>query len=70
MCSDVAEKLKDESLLQMPECIPPPGKLVLVLCCQDNYIGYRDQTGKWRHAVHDKELMNVVGWCALSAKGW
>jgi hypothetical protein len=66
----VATKLNDDWTLQAQEALPRAGQLVLVLCCQDHYIGYRDDQGRWRHAVLHKELMGVVGWCALSAKGW
>ncbi len=67
---DVAERCKDELVRVEPENLPPAGKLVIVLCWKENTIGYRDEQGRWRHALYHKELNGVVGWCALSAKGW
>ncbi len=66
----VAEKLRNQIVRLDCDNFPPSGKLVLVMCWQENHIGYRDQEGRWRHAVLHKELLDVVGWCALSAKGW
>jgi len=65
----VAQTLKDFSAKPCEPDLPPAGKLVVVICNNDNHIGYRDECGRWRHAVFHKELLNVLGWCAISAKG-
>ena len=68
----MAGKVKDKSMSMVvgEHNLPPTGKLVLVMCWHANHIGYRDQNGRWRHATHHQELPHVLGWCALSAKGW
>ncbi len=66
----VAHKIIEDPRRESEGGLPPAGKLVIVICDDENHLGYRDGRGRWRHAAFHRELLRVVGWCAISARGW
>lgn len=52
-------------VIPVVEKLPPIEARVIVVSKESRCLGYLDKEAKWRDALLDREIKNVIGWSAF-----